>query len=78
MSGTTRKKSDGPSVLDVVALLTDKPEAQLLRGQVGTVVDQLEQNVVLVEFSDDEGRAYAVAPCAGQELLVLRYVPDAV
>jgi len=30
-----------------------------------------------VEFSDDQGRAYAVAPCARSDLLVLHYMPKA-
>jgi hypothetical protein len=30
-----------------------------------------------VKFSDDQGRAYAVAPCREVGLLVLRYVPEA-
>jgi len=70
-------QSEGPSVLDVVALLADVPGKGLARGQVGTVVEQLDDKVLLVEFSDDQGRAYAVAPCQRSQLLVLRYVPIA-
>ena len=70
-------KNEGPSVLDVVALLTDLPAESLARGQVGTVVEQLDGRTLLVEFSDDDGRAYAVVPCPPEELLVLHYVPDA-
>jgi hypothetical protein len=66
------------SVLDVVALLADRPPEGLARGQVGTVVEALDEKTVLVEFSDDEGRAYAVAPCPRAGLLVLHYVPEAV
>ena len=32
---------------------------------------------VLVEFGDDQGRAYAIAPCQYGDLLVLNYVPEA-
>jgi hypothetical protein len=32
---------------------------------------------VLVEFSDDQGRAYAITPLPVAELLVLHYVPRA-
>jgi hypothetical protein len=60
-----------------VALLTDLAEHRLARGQVGTIVDQLDDKTLLVEFSDDQGRAYAVAPCPGDDLLVLHYVPEA-
>jgi hypothetical protein len=66
------------SVLDVVALLADRPPEGLARGQVGTVVEALDEKTVLVEFSDDEGRAYAVAPCPRAGLLVLHYLPEAV
>jgi hypothetical protein len=70
-------KREGPSVLDVVALLTDLPAEQLARGQVGTIVEELDDRTLLVEFSDDQGRAYAVAPCPRAELLVLHYVSEA-
>ena len=62
MSETDRTSKNGPSVLDVVALLTDAPAQGLARGQVGTVVESLGQETALVEFSDDEGRAYAIVP----------------
>jgi hypothetical protein len=70
-------KSERPSVLDVVALLTDLPAQQLARGQVGTIVERLDDKTLLVEFSDDQGRAYAVVPCPRADLLVLHYVPKA-
>jgi hypothetical protein len=66
-----------PTVLDAVALLADRPEAGLARGQVGTVVELLDDSTALVEFSDDQGRAYALTPCPRPELLVLHYVPEA-
>ncbi|MEO6783710.1 MAG: DUF4926 domain-containing protein [Bradyrhizobium sp.] len=70
-------KNDRPSVLDVVALLADLPAQRLARGQVGTVVERLDDKTLLVEFSDDQGSAYAIAPCPRAELLVLHYVPEA-
>ena len=70
-------RNEAPSLLDVVALLTDLPEHSLGRGQVGTVVKRLDDETLLVEFSDDQGRAYAVAPCPEVDLLVLHYVPEA-
>lgn len=76
MKTKRRAKGVRPFVLDVVALLADGPEG-LTRGQVGTVVESLDEGAVLVEFSDQEGRAYAIAPCPRSELLVLRYVPQA-
>jgi hypothetical protein len=73
MAKPTRTSEDQPAILDVVALLTDLPAEGLARGQVGTVVESLDQGAVLVEFSDGEGRTYAVAPCKESELLVLHY-----
>jgi hypothetical protein len=64
MQTEMRSKNEGPSLLEVVALLTDVPAQRLARGQVGTIVEQLDDRTLLVEFSDDQGRAYAVAPCA--------------
>ena len=59
----TNKKSFPPSKLDVVALLADLPAAGLARGQVGTVVEMLGKDTALVEFSGDDGRAYAIVAC---------------
>jgi Domain of unknown function (DUF4926) len=77
MSVASGKKDRAPAVLDVVALLADFPEQRLTRGNVGTIVDELDDETVLVEFSDDDGRPYAVAPCQRSELLTLHYVPEA-
>ena len=77
MAGQEGATSTAPSLLDVVALLADLPTHRLGRGQVGTVVELLDDETVLVEFSDEQGRAYAIAPCRRSELLVLHYVPQA-
>ena len=39
-------------VLDVVATLREFPDQRVGKGQVGTVVDELDHDHVLVEFSD--------------------------
>ena len=62
-------------LLDVVALIVDVPEQGLVRGQVGTVVEVLSPGVFEVEFSDDQGRTYAMLPLKGQQLLVLHHAP---
>ena len=66
---------DTPRLLDVLALLTDLPSRGLRRGQVGTVVELLE-GACEVEFSDDEGRTYAMAPLSADQLLVLHHRPS--
>lgn len=67
--------SDGIRLLDVVALRHDIPERGLREGHVGTVVEKLDDDVYEVEFSDDLGRAFAMAPLNAAQLMVLRYEP---
>ena len=76
MHTTKDTKDERPARLEVVALLTDLPAQGLARGQVGTIAEQLDDNTSLVEFSDDQGPAYAVAPCPHENLLVLHYVRE--
>lgn len=63
--------------LDVVALLSDRPDRGLVAGQVGTVVLSLEDDHFEVEFSGDDGRPYAMVPVSARELMVLHYAPVA-
>lgn len=58
-------------ILDVVALTEDLPERGLYRGQVGTVVEVLAPAVFEVEFSDDEGHAYASLALNASQILTL-------
>ncbi|MDC7786245.1 DUF4926 domain-containing protein [Rhodoplanes sp. TEM] len=60
----------------MVALLADRPARGLVRGQVGTIVEHLDARTVLVEFSDDQGRAYALEPFSRNDLLTLHYQPE--
>jgi Domain of unknown function (DUF4926) len=75
MTATTGQGDRGTDFLSAVALLRDLPQHALVRGQVGTVVEPLNETTVLVEFSDDDGRAYAIVPCPRDALLVLRTAP---
>ncbi len=63
--------------LSSVALLRDLPQHGLVRGQVGTIVEALDETTSLVEFSDDRGEAYAIVPCPHDALLVLWTIPRA-
>ena len=62
-------------LLDVVALLDDKPADSLVSGQVGTVVEVLAPGVFEVEFLDANGRTIAVGEFRREELLLLRHEP---
>jgi hypothetical protein len=64
-------------LLEVVALLGDKPEEGLVAGQVGTVVEVLAPGVFEVEFLDSQGRTVGLAELRRAELLALRHEPVA-
>ena len=64
-----------PQVLDVVALTEDLPARGLRRGQVGTVVELLAEDVYEVEFSDNAGRTYAALALPAGQLMVLHHQP---
>lgn len=68
-----------PKLLDVVALTVDLPANGLFRGQVGTIVESLSPEVFEVEFSDDDGKTYAIQSLMADQFLVLHYrKPDEV
>jgi hypothetical protein len=64
-------------LLDVVALLADVAEQNVSRGQVGTVLEIHRDGKVLVEFSDEGGKAYAIATLTSNQVLRLQYEPEA-
>lgn len=65
-------------LLDVVALLDDKPADGLASGQVGTVVEVLAPGVFEVEFLDANGRTIALGEFRRDQLLLLRHEAVAV
>ena len=67
--------NEQPAILDVVALLADQPTHRLVRGQAGTIVEQLDADVFEVEFSDDEGRAYALVALQSDQVIILHHRP---
>jgi hypothetical protein len=75
MTDSTERGLLGGNFLSAVALLRDLPQHELIRGQVGTIVEPLGETAALVEFSDDSGVAYAIVPCPLDALLVLRTAP---
>ena len=62
-------------LLDVVALTEDLAERGLLRGQVGTVVEELGAGAFEVEFCDNDGRTYATLALREGQLILLHYRP---
>jgi len=62
-------------LLDTVALSEDLPAYGLRKGQVGTLVEELEQGVFEVEFADTDGHAYALLALRDKQLLQLHHTP---
>ena len=60
-----------PDLFDVVALLGERQDLGLSRGAIGTVVEPLDDQTSLVEFSDDTGQAQAIVACAHRALRVI-------
>ena len=65
----------GIEMLSVVALLEDLPQEGLVRGQVGTVVENWAPGVYEVEFSDDDGKTYAMVALKSDQLMKLHHEP---
>lgn len=64
---------DTIQLLEVVALTTDLPKADLRRGQVGTVVEILDGgNALEVELCDRDGRTYASLGLRPDQVTALR------
>jgi hypothetical protein len=64
-------------LLDVVALTVDLPQDNLLRGQVGTVVEILANGTAFeVEFSDRDGCVYESLGLRPEQIMVLYFEPS--
>jgi len=64
-------------LLDVVALLKAIPEEKLVKGQVGTIVEKLEEGVYEIEFADKQGRTITSIPLAAKDLMLLHFEIEA-
>ena len=64
-------------LLDVVALLVDKPGEGLTAGHVGTVVEVFSLDVFELEFLDPTGQTFALTELKRNEILLLKHEPVA-
>ena len=62
-------------LLEVVALAVDRPDDGIVRGQVGTLVEALTDGWWEVEFSDDDGKTYALLALPAEQLITLHHAP---
>jgi hypothetical protein len=63
----------GIEMHSVVALVEDLTDEGLVRGQVGTVVENWSPGVHEVEFPDDNGRTDATVALKTGQLMLLHY-----
>lgn len=68
-------KDETIKILDVVALLKDRPDEKLLRGQIGTVVECYGKSDFEVEFSDNNGRTISLLTLSTDEIMLLHNEP---
>jgi hypothetical protein len=64
-------KSRQPKLLDIVAVLSAPPDAEVEVGDVGTVVELLPPDGMEVEFLDRSGKTRCVATFTTADVLVL-------
>ncbi len=65
-------------LLDVVALLKDVPDEKLVKGQVGTIVEDLDEGIYEVEFADKQGRTIASLTLATKDLMLLHFEAETI
>lgn len=71
-----KKANDTIQLLDVVALVKDLPEHNLLRGEVGAVVECYPDDAYEVEFVAQDGYTYALVTLQADQLIPLRQKRD--
>ena len=57
----------------VVAILKDMTEKKIKKGQVGTVVEKLDEDVYEIEFCDKSGQTVLTTSIHSEYLLVLDF-----
>lgn len=75
---TVKYNTEVALLSSVGGLTSDDREVTLPRGQVGVVIEARDVKVVIVEFRDMEGIAFAVASVTTHDLLPLLHSPDAI
>ena len=64
-------KTKPTRLLDTVALMEDFPARNLCSGEVGTVVEVLDDGVYEVEFCDEDGQTYAEFALRADQIMPL-------
>ena len=65
-------------LLDTVALLKEIPDAKLVKGQVGTIVEELDEGAYEVEFTNKRGETIASLALTNEKLMLLHFEAESV
>lgn len=71
-----RNNDNSLKLLDVVALMKNLPDDKLSKGQVGTIVEKLDDNVYEVE--DKNGQTITSLALKAEDLILLKFEMEAV
>ena len=66
-------KQEALKLFDTVAMLKDSPENKVVKGQVGSIVEELQNGVFEVEFVDKYGETIASIAINETELMLLHF-----
>jgi len=58
-------------LLDVVAVADNHSIPSVAVGAIGTIVDELDHDFLLVEFADKQGRATSIEPIPAKDLALV-------
>jgi hypothetical protein len=60
-----------PELLDVIELLTDIPEFSLRKGEQGTIIEDYQDGIFEVEFTNKKGETTAMCSIAQDKFTVV-------
>ena len=66
-------KKEKLKLFDVVAILKDYPDKKVVFGQVGTIVEELQDGVFEVEFANKSGETISEFAVKSEDLILLHY-----
>ncbi len=66
-------KKEKLKLFDIVAILKDYPEKKVVFGQVGTIVEELQDGVFEVEFANKSGETISEFAVKSEDLMLLHY-----
>lgn len=60
-----------PELLDVIELITDIPNFSLRKGEQGTIIEDYEDGIFEIEFSNKKGEATAICSIPQDKFIIV-------